>query len=108
MKRALCLAVCAVALARGPVRAQAPFACDPGRLPTRTAAWQAPLDRTVTLHAGTVSLAEALTRITTAARLRLSYSRDLLPADRRICLEFTAAPVGAVLGQILNGTSVAA
>jgi len=71
MKRAWCLAVCAVALARGPVEAQAPFGCAPGRLPARAAAWQAPLDRTVTLHAGTVSLTDALTRVTTAAPLRL-------------------------------------
>ena len=105
MRRALCLGVLALGLAHGDAHAQA--ACDPGPLPV-PASWAAPLDRTVTLHAGTVSLPEALTRITSAARLRLSYSRDLLPADRRICLEFAAAPVGAVLGSILSGTPLAA
>ncbi|NJD09620.1 MAG: TonB-dependent receptor [Gemmatimonadetes bacterium] len=106
MTRALYLGLLAAVLARAGVAAQGAPACDPGPPPV-PASWPAPLDRQVTLHEGLVSLPDALARITTAARLRLSYSRDLLPPARRTCLEFSGTPVGAVLERILSGTSLA-
>jgi len=104
MRRALGLAALALLLGQGNVRAQ--VACDPGPLPVE--GWSAPLDRAITLHDGTVPIADALRLITRAARIRLSYSPELLPLDRSICLEYEGAPVGAVLGSMLSGTSLSA
>jgi iron complex outermembrane receptor protein len=67
--------------------------------------WPAPLDRPVTLHAGDVSLRDALDRVAALARIRLSYSAELLPLDRRVCAAADDAPAGRVLETLLRATS---
>lgn len=70
--------------------------------------WSAPLDRAVTLHANDVSLRDALDRVAALARLRLSYSPELLPLDRRVCAVAENAPAGRVLEDLLSSTNVIA
>ena len=50
--------------------------------------WPSPLDRLVTLHSRDLALRDALDRLATAARLRLSYSSELLTLDRRVCVAY--------------------
>jgi iron complex outermembrane recepter protein len=71
------------------------------------AAWPAPLDRRITLHARGISLREALDRAAAESGIRLSYSAELIPLDRVECLSYDGAPVGDVLVMLLAGTSVA-
>ncbi|HEX5073331.1 MAG TPA: TonB-dependent receptor [Gemmatimonadaceae bacterium] len=68
--------------------------------------WPAPLDRLITLHERGVSLRDALDRLAAAARLRLAYSADLLPLDRRVCAVYRSVAVGAALTELLEGVSV--
>ncbi|HSL69760.1 MAG TPA: TonB-dependent receptor [Longimicrobiales bacterium] len=70
--------------------------------------WQPPLGRTVTLHTRTITLRTALDRVASAAHVRLSYSPDLLPLDRFVCLSYESAAVGTVLAGLLAGTTLAA
>lgn len=70
--------------------------------------WPAPLDRVVSLHAVDLSLRDALDRVATLARLRLSYSAELLPLDRRVCADADKAPAGRVLEGLLSTTGVMA
>ena len=67
--------------------------------------WSPPLDRPVTLHATDLSLRDALDRVAALARIRLSYSAELLPLDRRVCAAADSAPVGRVLDDLLSATS---
>ena len=73
---------------------------------TSAAHWGAPLDRPVTLHASELSLRNALDRLATTAKLKLSYSAEFLPLDREVCVSADTAPVGEVLGRLLAGTNV--
>jgi iron complex outermembrane receptor protein len=68
--------------------------------------WPAPLDRLVSLHERGVALREALDRLAAAARLRLAYSAELLPLDRRVCAVYRSAPAGVVLTDLLTGSPV--
>jgi iron complex outermembrane recepter protein len=70
--------------------------------------WSAPLDRAITLHVSDLSLRDALDRIAALARLRLSYSPELLPLDRRVCAVAENAPAGRVLQDLLSTTNVVA
>jgi iron complex outermembrane recepter protein len=70
------------------------------------ATWPAPLDRVVSFQARGVSLRDALGRLAAVARVRLSYSAELLPLDRRVCVSHDAVTVGAVLAELLRGTTV--
>jgi iron complex outermembrane recepter protein len=69
--------------------------------------WPAPLDRVVSLHGRDLALREALDRLATAARLRLSYSSELLELDRRVCVSYDSVAAGAVLSDLLEGSSAA-
>jgi outer membrane receptor protein involved in Fe transport len=71
-----------------------------------TSHWSSPLDRRITLHANELSLRDALGRIAAAAKFRLSYSAELLPLDRAVCISADAAPVGQVLSELLDGVNV--
>jgi outer membrane cobalamin receptor len=84
--------------------------CVTGRLDTtQTAArWSPPLDRLITLHASDLALRDALDRVATMAKLRLSYSAELLPLDHVVCVAADAAPVGRVLADLLHETNLAA
>ena len=68
--------------------------------------WTGPLARKISLHGRDVSLREALDRLAAAARVRLSYTAELLPLTRAVCLAYESAPVGAVLVDLLDGTSL--
>lgn len=95
----LALAAGAPAFAQGACGAPPAASAQP-------ASWQAPLDRTVAFHARDVSLREALDRLSAATKVHLSYSSDLLPLDRRVCVATRGEPLGAVLARLLAGTGV--
>jgi iron complex outermembrane receptor protein len=90
------------------VRAQA--RCESAPTNTRQAAvsWTPPLERAISLHVRETSLKDALERLAAAARIRLSYSADLLPLDRRICLAYDSVAIGNALGELVQGTNVTA
>ena len=94
-----------------PLAAQA-RACSPQASDTvssqSTARWTAPLDRPVTVRATALSLRDALDRVAAIAKLRLSYSPEVLPLDRAVCLSANAEPVGKILAGLMAGTNVAA
>lgn len=73
---------------------------------TSRAQWTSPLDRSVTIRTSDLSLRDALDRVAATAKLRLSYSADLLPLDHAVCVAANAAPVGAVLVDLLRGTNL--
>jgi outer membrane cobalamin receptor len=64
--------------------------------------WPSPLDRRVSLTQRNIVLRDALDRIATQARLRLSYVAELLPLDRTVCGVYAAAPAGTVLSELLR------
>jgi iron complex outermembrane receptor protein len=88
-------------------------ACAAGSRPVVVApaadarAWPAPLDRAVALDGLDLPLREALERVAAAARLRLSYSPELLPAERRVCVAAARATAGDALVALLAGTGLA-
>src|SRR5207253_6386683 len=69
-------------------------------------AWSSPLDRRVSLHARDISLRDALDRVSTAARIRLSYTSEAIPLDSRVCASFDSIPIGEALGLVLRGAPV--
>jgi len=69
-------------------------------------AWPAPLDRSLTLDARNLSLRAALDRLSAAARLRLSYTSEYLPLDRRVCDRFDGTTAGDALVALLRGTAL--
>lgn len=72
----------------------------------RAALWAPPLDRLVTVRVSDVSVREAVDRLATVAHIELSYSADLLPSARRVCLTLERVPVGAVLDHLLDGSAL--
>src|SRR3954471_23319832 len=95
-----------IAWAAIPSTARAQASC-PGTASDAAAAtarrWPAPLDRLITLHEREVSLRDALDRLAAAARVRLAYSADLLPLDRRVCVVYRSVAVGTALKELLKG-----
>ena len=74
----------------------------------RTTLWAAPLDRVVSIRHPDAPLREVLDALARMAKVELSYSRELLPPDRRVCLSLERVPVGAVLETLLVGTDLRA
>ncbi|HXT15282.1 MAG TPA: TonB-dependent receptor [Gemmatimonadaceae bacterium] len=70
--------------------------------------WAPPLDRIINLRVAQLSLRDALDRIAALAKLRVSYSAELLPLDRAVCISALGEPVGRVLSNVLDGTNVSA
>ena len=70
--------------------------------------WAPPLDRAVSLDARDVSLRDALDRLAAAVGIRLSYSPDVVPVDRRVCASFHSVALGGALGELLHGAGVEA
>ncbi|HEU4884850.1 MAG TPA: TonB-dependent receptor, partial [Longimicrobium sp.] len=68
--------------------------------------WPPPLDHPLEFTARDISLRDALDRLSAAARLRISYSAELLPLERRVCVSRQARTVGDVLAELLRETSV--
>jgi len=77
-----------------------------GVAPSTARRWPVPLDRPVSLVIEDVSLGTALERLATAASLRLSYSADLLPLARRVCLTAHGLSAGEALRHLLAGTGI--
>lgn len=101
--RAFVVAAAAFSLALGstsPAVAQMPCARAEAAA-QRT--WEAPLDRAVTLRATELTLRDALDRLSAAAKVRLSYSSDLLPLDRRVCVSINRKPLGDALAALVAG-----
>lgn len=98
-----------VATRASPARAMEP-ACPAQRADSAAATgqWAPPLDRIVTAHATELSLRDALDRVAASAKLRMSYSADLLPLSREVCLSADNRAVGRVLSDLLEGTNIAA
>jgi iron complex outermembrane receptor protein len=74
-----------------------------GSTPT---AWPAPLDRRINLIAQDVTLQQALDRVAESGGVRLSYSGELLPRDRRVCLTRQSVSIGEILTTLLAGTDL--
>ena len=70
--------------------------------------WTTPLDRPVNAHMSVLSLRAALDRLSALTKIRLSYSAELLPLDRAVCLSSDGQPIGRVLDDLLTGTNVGA
>jgi iron complex outermembrane recepter protein len=68
--------------------------------------WNPPLNRPVSLHAREISLRDALDRIAAGARLRLSYSAEALPLDRRVCVALDSVSVGDALSELVASPSI--
>lgn len=64
----------------------------------------APLDRAITIDEADLPLRVALDRVALMARVRLTYSADLLPQNRRVCLDLDKVSAGAALTELLRGT----
>lgn len=64
------------------------------------------LSRIVSLHGRDVSLREALDRLAAAAHIKLSYTSELLPLTRSVCLDYGAATAGKVLADLLQDAAV--
>ena len=105
---AVLLLFCVPALARaGPPRAEPACVARVGGGPVNEVRhWPAPLDRLVTLHNRNLALRDALDRLATAARLRLSYSAELLTLDRRVCISYDSVAAGSILSDLLDGSAV--
>lgn len=72
----------------------------------RGSSWAAPLDRIVNAKLTDVSLRQALDSVAGLARVELSYSAELLPRDRRVCVAIERVSIGAVLETLLSGTTL--
>jgi hypothetical protein len=66
--------------------------------------YSAPLDRTISIAATDLTLRAAIDRVAAASNVQLSYSADLLPPDRRVCLAIDHMSAGVVLDELLRGT----
>ncbi|MEP6508853.1 MAG: TonB-dependent receptor plug domain-containing protein, partial [Gemmatimonadales bacterium] len=64
------------------------------------------MSRTVSLHGREIALREALDRLAAAAHIRLSYTAELLPLTRSVCLDYSGASVGKVLADLLGDAEV--
>jgi len=106
VRRACALALLACA---APAAARADDACRPDPRPaTSPVPWAPPLDRALTFRARDLSLRDALDRLAAAARIRISYSAELLPLGQRVCVSREARTVGDALAELLRGTAVEA
>ncbi|GLC27619.1 hypothetical protein rosag_41320 [Roseisolibacter agri] len=97
-----------LALAAAPRVTHALDACTPRAVAdSARPAWPAPLDRVVAAPAEELTLRAALDRLSVAGRVRLSYSPDLLPLERRVCVASDRGTLGDALVAVLAGTGAA-
>jgi len=75
-------------------------------LPIRALSRSVILQRPISIQLLGVPLEQALRLAASRAGLRLSYSSDIIPADRRATLTREHAPVGDVIEDILRGTDL--
>ena len=91
-----------------PARASAPCAADASAEAQVARDHPPPLNRPLVFHARDLALRDALDRLSRAARIRISYSAELLPLERRVCVSQTATTVGDALAELLRDTPVEA
>src|SRR6266566_4017540 len=105
-RKQLTIAILAAALVSAAPSARAQSCSAPGALLAALPTWNPPLDRRVSLHVRDISLRDALDRISTDSRIRLSYTSEAIPLDNRVCASFDSIPLGEALGRLLHGTPV--
>lgn len=71
-----------------------------------TRVFASPLDRSISLNEPDIPLRVALDRVAAVAKVRLTYSADLLPSDRRVCLDLDKISAGIVLTELLRTTQL--
>jgi outer membrane cobalamin receptor len=106
--------VCALAAAvsRASASTRDPCADATAQMWTRSevasdrAAWQKPLDRVVAFDLGDMTLGRALDRVASQSGVHFSYSPDLVPVQRAVCLSVGQRPLGGLLVALLAGTNV--
>jgi iron complex outermembrane receptor protein len=103
------VAALAAALGLSATRAAAQPACATIEAPAGVVAdgsrgWPAPLDRVVASDPDARTLRAVLDRLSEVARVRFSYSPDLLPLERRVCVRAGRASLGDLLRDALAGT----
>ena len=107
----------AFALAPSPAMAQAarPVASGSGAAcatpavligATSNAAASSPLQRRVSFRAAGLALPDALEQLATASGIRLSWSRELLPVNRTVCVDATRVTIGDLLAHLLRGSDL--
>ena len=115
MKRRLvfCVPLAVILMLGLPFQAQAQgwraTALDPGNtyVSTRAQAAKIPLlDRSIVVDLDRTSLEQALAQIATRTGLRLTYSTDLLPANRRISLHAPRIMAADAVLRVLEDTSL--
>src|SRR5687768_13313316 len=74
-----------------PVTAGAQAKCAPASRAFASASPSGLLARRISIDEGEVSLREALDRIASVSKVRLSYAADLLPMSRGVCLSYETA-----------------
>ncbi len=72
----------------------------------RNSSWAAPLDRIVTVRQSDAILRDVLDKVAGSAQVELSYSAELLPRDRKVCVSLERVAIGAVLETLLAGTTL--
>ncbi len=103
-RRTIVLLVASLTLAASPARTQS--CSSSSALLASLPAWNAPLDRRVSLHVRDISMRDALDRLSADARVRLSYASEAIPLDSRVCASFDSIPLGEAFGVLLRGTQV--
>src|SRR3954471_1295809 len=106
VSRRACLTALIVLTLPAGLRAQR--ACEDAVIAEPPGGWTTPLDARFSLRAHDVSLREALDRLSAGSGVRLAYSADFLPVDRRVCVAADQQPLGAILSTLLRGSSVEA
>src|SRR5881394_1462558 len=73
---------------------------------TATGQSPSPLERRISLHVRDASLRDALDRVAATAGIRLSYSAENLPLDRRVSIARDSASLDDVLTHLLENLPV--
>jgi hypothetical protein len=74
--------------------------------PLRSTSWNNVLGRIVSVHLSGVTIETALRAVAERAALRLSYSSDIIPAERRVSVERERTAAGDVIREILRDTGL--
>lgn len=60
----------------------------------------------MSLHTSDASLRDALDRLASGGRVKLSYSSESIPLDARVCASFDSIPLGTALALLVRGAPV--
>lgn len=104
--RALAYAALSVAAVQPAFGQERLLARSDSALVARAASRGALLSRIVSVHLVGASIEWALREVAARASLRLSFSSDIIPADRRVTLLRDQVPAGDVIREILRDTDL--